>query len=369
MVHRARQRAQEVVVRTASAVLVGAAALWMAGHAAAQTVDPGPDHRVERGDTLWDLSGRYWNDPTAWPELWALNPHFRNPHIIFPGDAVFLRRERSGVPAISSEGRVVRLPLERLEPAPVAAVSVAGGQAAGAPSATPVQAVSGDAQVSIPRGKGLDFIAPRRLDRLGTVDNRHQVKVGYATGEDLELTLSPGAAVRPGDRLSLVDDTETVSHPLTGEDAGYYVRVLGELEVLAVEGDRAVGWITETYDVVEDGDGVIAYRRPVGSVTPRAARAGVDGLILRGAPGQILFSSDDVVFLDRGSAHGLAAGATLEIPVREGKRDAQGLVDLGTPLAHLVVVAVQESTATSLVVDSRAALEAGDRFAPVRLSP
>ncbi|MEW6489380.1 MAG: LysM domain-containing protein [Thermodesulfobacteriota bacterium] len=356
-------------MRRASVVLIGAAALCMAGHAAAQDVDPRPDHRVERGDTLWDLSGRYWNDPATWPELWALNPHFRNPHFIFPGDSVFLRRERSDLPAIPPEDRVVRLPLERLEPPWAAAVSADAGEAARAPSGKPGGEAAGTAHVSLPRGKGLDFIAPRRLDRLGTVDNRHQVKVGYATGEDLEFALSPGASVRPGDRLSLVDDAETVSHPLTGQEAGYYVRVLGELEVLAVQGDRAVGWLAETYDAVEDGDGVIAYRRPVGSVTPRAARAGVDGLILRGAPGQLLFASDDVVFLDRGSAHGLAAGATLEIPVREGKRDAQGLVDLGTPLAHLVVVAVQESTATSLVLDSRAALEAGDRFAPAGLSP
>lgn len=356
-------------MRRASALLVGAAVLWMAGHAAAQDADPRPDHRVERGDTLWDLSGRYWNDPATWPELWALNPQFRNPHVLFPGDSVFLRRERPDLSASPPEDRVVRLPLERLEPARAAAVSADAGEAAGRPSGKAAVAAAPMGQVSLPRGKGLDFIAPRRLDRLGTVDNRHQVKVGYATGEDVEITLSPGASVRPGDRLTLADDTETVSHPLTGQDAGYYVRVLGELEVLAVEGDRAVGWLAETYDMVEDGDGVIAYRRPLGRIAPQPARAGVDGLILRGAPGQILFASDDVVFVDRGSAHGLAAGATLEIPVREGKRDAQGLVDLGTPLAHLVVVAVQESTATSLVVDSRAALEAGDRFAPGSLSP
>jgi hypothetical protein len=341
----------------------------MAAHAAAQNLDPRPDHRVERGDTLWDLSGRYWNDPATWPELWALNPHFRNPHIIFPGDSVFLSRKPPEAPAIPPEDRVVRLPLERLEPPRAAAVPRDAGDTSARPKGKGAVKASAMSPLLIPRGKGLDFIAPGRLDRLGTVDNRHQIKVGYATGEDLEFTLSPGASVRPGDRLSLVDDTEPVSHPLTGLEAGYYVRVLGELEVLAVEGDRAVGWLAETYDVVEDGDGVIAYRRPLERISPQPARAGVDGLILRGAPGQILFSSDDVVFLDRGSAHGLAAGATLEIPVREGRRDAQGLVDLGTPLAHLVVVAVQEATATSLVVDSRAALEAGDRFGPASLSP
>jgi hypothetical protein len=344
-------------VRRASVVLVGVVALWMASPAPAEQAD----HEVVRGDTLWDLSGRYWDDPWTWPELWALNPHFRNPHIIFPGDPVFLRRIRPGV-AGAAEDLVVRLPLERLEP------TAPGGPDLQEESGT-AAAAAGRRAVSVVRGRGLDFISPSPMVRLGTVDNIHQVKVAYATGEDLEIEVAPGATLRPGERVTLVDDSERVRHPVTAKPDGYFVRVLGQLEVVSVEGDRAIGWLSEAYDAVEDGDGVVAYRGPVGPRMPQAARPGLEGLILRGAPGQVYFSSDDVVFLDRGSSHGLEPGATLEIPVRKGRREAQGLVDLRTPLARLLVVAVQDTTATSLVLDSRAALEAGDRFVAAGLSP
>ncbi|MDW7709607.1 MAG: LysM domain-containing protein [Deferrisomatales bacterium] len=339
-------------MRRASAVLVGVVALW--------TAIPAPagqeaDHRVVRGDTLWDLSGHYWEDPWTWPELWALNPHFRNPHIIFPGDPIFLGRGgvEAGVPA---EDRLVYLPWQRLEPGAPAA------EARGRPTGEDGDGSGDGFAVSVARGRGLDFISPRPLERLGTVDNHYQIKVAYATGEDVELALAPGVSLQPGERLTLVDDSERVLHPVTGRPDGYFVRVLGQLEVVSVEEGRAIGWLWEAYDAVEDGDGVVAYRGPVGELRPHAARPGLEGLILRGAPGQINFASDDVVFLDRGASHGLEPGATLEIPVRKGRREAQGLVDLRTPLARLLVVAVEDATATSLILDSRAALEAGDRF-------
>jgi len=350
-------------VRRARLFLIGVTALWMAGPALAAQ----PDHTVVRGDTLWDLSGRYWSDPQTWPELWSLNPHFRNPHIISPGDPVFLQRGRPEAAPVAEE-RVVRLPLERLEP-PSASAAAGSGAVDGRVASSVPAVEAGPPKVSLSRGKGLDFISPRRLERLGTVDNRHQIKVVYAAGEDLEFSVAPGVTLRPGDRVTLVDDSETVRHPMTGDLGGFYVRVLGQLEVLAVDGGRAVGWLEESYDAVEDGDAVIAFRTPVGQLALQQARSGAQGLILRGAPGQALFSTDDVVFLDRGARDGLAPGATLEIPVREGRREAQGLVDLGTPLARLLVVAVQDATATCLIVDSRAALEAGDHFVAAAVSP
>ncbi len=45
-------------------------------------------YTVEIGDTLWDLSQRFWGDSAMWPALWALNPQVTNPHWIYPGDTL-----------------------------------------------------------------------------------------------------------------------------------------------------------------------------------------------------------------------------------------------------------------------------------------
>ncbi|MDR2999959.1 MAG: LysM peptidoglycan-binding domain-containing protein [Fibromonadaceae bacterium] len=45
-------------------------------------------YRVQKGDTLWDLSEAYLQDPFAWPDLWKANPHIQDPHWIYPGDSI-----------------------------------------------------------------------------------------------------------------------------------------------------------------------------------------------------------------------------------------------------------------------------------------
>lgn len=80
-------------------VLSVAVALTVGGAIGAQPLELAPNapdrYVVVKGDTLWDISGRFLSKPWRWPEIWQLNrAEIRNPHLIYPGDIVLL--DRSG---------------------------------------------------------------------------------------------------------------------------------------------------------------------------------------------------------------------------------------------------------------------------------
>jgi hypothetical protein len=53
-----------------------------------------PDkHTVGRGDTLWDISGKFLDHPWCWPQVWGSNrEQIRDPHWIYPGQIVYFDR-------------------------------------------------------------------------------------------------------------------------------------------------------------------------------------------------------------------------------------------------------------------------------------
>jgi len=72
--------------------VLSVALLTVATYAAAQSLrsDHPDTYVVKRGDTLWDIAGKFLQRPWLWPEIWQANPQIRNPHLIYPGDIISL---------------------------------------------------------------------------------------------------------------------------------------------------------------------------------------------------------------------------------------------------------------------------------------
>mgnify|MGYP006200273105 CR=1 FL=1 len=77
-------------------------------------------YTVKKGDTLWDIAGRFLKKPWLWPEIWQANPQVKNPHLIYPGDVLSLVYI-DGKPVVQTEGpqigeAVNTIPLSDIEP-------------------------------------------------------------------------------------------------------------------------------------------------------------------------------------------------------------------------------------------------------------
>ena len=100
--------------------MLAAALLTVATYAAAVELrgDHPSSYVVKRGDTLWDIAGRFLQKPWLWPEIWQANPQIKNPHLIYPGDVISLAYlDRVAVqPGARTEGPVNAVPLSEIEP-------------------------------------------------------------------------------------------------------------------------------------------------------------------------------------------------------------------------------------------------------------
>ena len=65
-------------------------------------------YTVQKGDTLWDLSDRFFDSSWLWPDLWSENSQISNPHWIYPGERIRIFHQKgteslAGITASKSE--------------------------------------------------------------------------------------------------------------------------------------------------------------------------------------------------------------------------------------------------------------------------
>jgi len=45
-------------------------------------------YTIQKGDTLWNLSQKFYDSQWVWPGLWEMNHQIKNPHWIYPGNKI-----------------------------------------------------------------------------------------------------------------------------------------------------------------------------------------------------------------------------------------------------------------------------------------
>ncbi len=262
-----------------------------AGAQALQGLKPDAPERytVERGDTLWGISGRYLDKPWDWPQLWNMNrQQIRNPHRIYPGDVLVLDRT-TGRLRVETVAMSPRVRIEDLK----------------------------DAVPTIPPSVIEPFISrpmvitENELDSAPKIIATEESRVVVGAGN---IAYVKGLAKEKGDSWHIYRRGDKLVDPDTGALLGYLGLYLGEARVRAF-GDISRIEIIKSTQEIYTGDSLvpITIEPPVFAYAPRAPAGKVQGRVM--ALNDNLYETGrySVVSLSRGSKDGLEVGHVLAL--------------------------------------------------------
>jgi len=271
-------------------VLAGTA--FAAGEPSGLKSDHPQRYIVQRGDTLWDIAGRFLDEPWRWPDVWQANPHIENPHLIYPGDELYLayrdgrpiiqvrRRGGRGVTVLSPQVRAEALGPEAIPPIPVDAIQ-------------------------------------QFLDRPRVVTEAEYAAAPYILSVGREALLA-----RPGERFyarGIVDLSQSrysiyrkgqiYLDPQSGELLGYEAVHVADA-VLERDGDPATLVITTMKREVLAGDRLVPTdeEQVYQAYMPRAPEQELDGQIISVFDGVSQIGQFQTVVLNLGTRDGLEPG-------------------------------------------------------------
>ncbi|WP_437635896.1 LysM peptidoglycan-binding domain-containing protein [Sorangium sp. So ce854] len=251
-------------------------------------------HSVRRGDTLWDISGRYYTNPYAWPQVWALNPQLQNPHWIYPGDRIRLRDPNEG-PTRGSIG-------------------VRSNATSRASRVAPKTIFL----------RNLGWVDDITKDTWGELVASPDDQMLLSEGDDVYLRLSDDHDVEIGQVLTIFREIKKV------RSRGELVTVRGTARVDRYNPKTHMvrARLVESLDVIERGDKVGSVLRRFDVVPPTAAEQDLEARILASVYPYQLVGQHQVVFIDKGEKDGVKLGQRF-FAVRRGDRWVQQLGGAG----------------------------------------
>lgn len=284
-------------------------------------------YTVVQGDTLWDISAKFLNHPTQWPELWRHNSQIKNPHLIYPGDTVYFsvvdgrpRLSFSPNPDATYQGDdrgmgngTCTINEEDIHQGRTAFAKAQGGKLSPCIRETTMK----QAIRLIPAEDIAKFLTSPRVVSANELD-----KAPYVldfSGEHM--------AAAPGDKLyvrSIIQPQsqtftvyrpgQTFKTPETGEVLGYEARYVGD-STLVEEGDPATVTIDKSVYEVLVGDRLMPKAEEQFNLNyfPRPPEDSIRGSIIYVLDGVNQIGKSNVVVVDKGIRDGLQPGHELDI--------------------------------------------------------
>ncbi len=319
---------------------------------------------VVKGDTLWDISAKFFKDPWKWPQIWGYNKDtIKDPHWIYPGNVVYLDPSThtlkvgesgagpaSEIPGVSESERSAT---DTVKLSPRARQITGKGEAIPAISLKDIGPFLSRPLV----------VSENELDSAPVLAGTYEHRVLLGTGDIAYAKYMPG---NKGERWQIYRPGRVFKDPDTGEVLGHEVVYLGDA---VVEKFDTLSTLKITRAVLEIAPGDRFAQATTGFASnylPHAPVKKISAQIISIYGGMQQAGQNAVVTLNKGSRDGLENGHVLALYQRGELIPSGGAFDADTRLPDmryglLFVFRVFDKVSYALVMQTQLPVQLLDR--------
>jgi hypothetical protein len=330
----------------------------------------GPDaYIIQKGDTLWDLSGQWLGDPFLWPQIWDENRYILDSHWIYPGDPLVI----PGRPTVVPPGGPPTSE-EEVEPAEEEQAGLGEGEAEEAVDVPVLVAVADPTDVYCSGYIEAEheysdlWVIGADADEAGLhyaqeLVRRGSHKQGLGEGDVIFVSQGRNQGLSAGDEFMIIRDVREVKHPDSNQRIGSFIRRMGKARVMLTQENTSTAIIEMSCEDIHRSDELVPWQEipiPMRASMPEFRRydvtpsGGAIGAVVSVADNRFAAGEGHVMHTDLGAASGIAPGEVLTLYRERTELPRE-------QLGQAVILTVEPLTSTAKITMSVREIATGDR--------
>ena len=234
--------------------------------------DSGFFYIIEKGDTLWDLSQKFYNSQWDWPALWEMNDEIKNPHWIYPGKKIriFFKEKTKLAPKIVTVTKSKKVP-EKIKPS-----------------------------FSFSQMDHVGFVRKTAHPALGSIIREKEGNLIMSTRDTIYIKPTGSGILIPGKTYHIYS-TSNLKEKINDQTfTGIKHLIKAEIKVIAHKVNYVSAVITHSYRAVDKDDLIMEYYERDEILTVEETPAPIDARIICSEDNTTLINDYRIAFINTG---------------------------------------------------------------------
>jgi len=236
--------------------------------------DSGFYYTIKKGDTLWDLSEKFYNSQWDWPGLWEMNDEIKNPHWIYPGKKIriFLKGKTALKP------KVVKVKKIKKKAAPVKI----------------------ETSFSFSEMDHIGFITKEAHPSLGSIIKEQEGNLMMSANDIIYIKPSGKEALIPGKSYHIFTTTDINEKRDNETFKGVKHLIKAQVKIIDHNVNYVTALITNAYRAVYKDDLIMEYYKRDSILTVEENPAPIDAGIICSEDNNLMINDYQIAFINAG---------------------------------------------------------------------